>query len=113
MRTKGANTKKECWCLKIYYPETNIIIKQGQYITLKDVAKDLGLTYNQTTELTNNGRNKTKNKFKFYPKIELTKINKINPIDSLEPPIVDDEYDESTDEFLQEQNPTENIIKLE
>ena len=74
MRTKGANTKKECWCLKIYYPDKNIIIKEGVYITLKDVAKDLGLSYNQTTELTSNGRNKTKNKFNFYPTIELYKI---------------------------------------
>ena len=110
MRTKGANTKKECWCLKIYYPDKNIIIKEGVYITLKDVAKDLGLSYNQTTELTSNGRNKTKNKFNFYPTIELYKIEKLientNPIDSLEPPIIDDEYIEEHDDFLQD-----NIIQ--
>jgi len=106
MRTKGATTKKECWKLKIYYPD--YIVKQGTYTTLKDVASDLGLSYNQTTELTNKGRNKTKNKFSFYPTIELHKIC-INPIDNLEEPI-NSENIEEIDEFLQEKNPDLLIV---
>ena len=70
MRTKGAKTNKECWSLKIYYDNSNvfvndyIIITQGTFKTLYDVANFLNISYNQVTELTSSGRNKTKNKTK-------------------------------------------------
>ena len=73
MRTKGAKTNKECWKLKISYPDH--IVKEGIYKTLYEIADVLELTYNQVAELTGKGRNKTKNKYKFYPQIELSKIS--------------------------------------
>jgi hypothetical protein len=76
MRTKGAITNKECWSLKIYYPD--YIVKEGTYRTLKEVADDLNISYNQVSELTTNGRNKTKTKYSFYPSIELKKIGAID-----------------------------------
>ena len=45
MRTKGAKTEKECWELKIFYPD--YVVKEGTYKTLKEVACDLNLSYNQ------------------------------------------------------------------
>ena len=76
MRTKGAKTEKSCWYLKIYYP--NYVYKEQKYKTLRDVAIDLNISYNQVSELTNNGRNKGKSKYSFYPTIELYKINTDN-----------------------------------
>ena len=81
MRTKGAKTSKTCWELKIFYPD--YIVKEGKYKTLQDVADDLGLSYNQVSEMTNKGRNKTKSKYSFYPTIHLTKIDDIAPIPNL------------------------------
>jgi hypothetical protein len=83
MRTKGANTKKVCWSLKIYYPD--YVVKEGTYTTLQDVADDLGLSYNQVSEMTNKGRNKTKSKYSFYPTIDLKKICDIGAIPNLLP----------------------------
>ena len=88
MRTKGAKTEKECWKLKISYPD--YIVKEGTYKTLQDVATDLGLTYNQVSEMTNKGRNKTKSKYSFYPTIDLHKIDDIGAIDNLLPDPTED-----------------------
>ena len=91
MRTKGAKTEKECWKLKISYPD--YIVKEGVYKTLRDVADELKLSYNQVCELTNKGRNKTKSKYSFYPTIDLQKIKDIAPImNILEPPLPDEDY---------------------
>tara|TARA_R100000805_G_C3603635_1_gene104113 strand:- start:144 stop:521 length:378 start_codon:yes stop_codon:yes gene_type:complete len=124
MRTIGAKTNKECWTLKIYYKKDtrfndthyDKIIANGTFKTLNDISNFLGITYNQVSELTSkSGRNKTKNKYSFYPIIEITKIdcpNITNPIDKLEPPIIDNNYEEHTDEFLQEQNPHLDIVSV-
>lgn len=82
MRTKGAKTEKDCWELKIYYPD--YIVKEGTYKTLQDVANDLNLSYNQVSEFTNKGRNKTKTKYSFYPTIDLKKICKEEDIGAIE-----------------------------
>ena len=86
MRTKGAKTEKECWELKIFY--SDYVVKEGIYKTLKEVADDLNLSYNQVSEFTNKGRNKTKTKYSFYPTIDLKKIitkEDIGAIDDLIP----------------------------
>ena len=79
MRTTGSKTNKKCW---------SVIIKQGdielhnnQYSTLKEAADELGLTYSQICELGPNGRNKKRAiHFKFMPDIQITKLNKVEPV---------------------------------
>ena len=61
MRTKGAITKKECFNCKVVCNDE--ILQDRNYITLKDVAEDLGMTYNQVVEITRNRKKMGKGKY--------------------------------------------------
>ena len=54
MRTKGANTKINCWSCMI--TANGVIIHNQEYPTLSCVACDLGLTRNIINEIVNNRR---------------------------------------------------------
>tara|TARA_R110000803_G_scaffold70074_1_gene132776 strand:- start:4808 stop:5137 length:330 start_codon:yes stop_codon:yes gene_type:complete len=54
MRTKGAITKKECFNCKVVM--NGEIQQDRNYVNLRDVAKDLNMTYNQVVEITRNRR---------------------------------------------------------
>ena len=43
---------------------------------LKEIAAELGLTYQQVADISSRGGMKNYQKFKYYPKIEITKIPK-------------------------------------
>ena len=74
MRQKGSKTNKLCWDVLIKHGD--IELHHKKYPTLKVAGDDLGLTYSQICELGPNGRSKKKSiRFKFYPDIQITKIN--------------------------------------
>ena len=58
MRKKGSTTKIDCWGLKVN--NCGNCIHEGKYKTLKDMASELGFTYNQMVEMSS-GRKKVKN----------------------------------------------------
>lgn len=73
MRKLGSESTKLCWKVIISIGEKELHNKS--YTTLKLAGDDLGLTYSQILDLKPNGRNKKKAiAFKFYPKIEITKL---------------------------------------
>jgi len=105
MRTKGAITKKECFNCKVIC--NGEILQDRNYITLKDVAKDLGMTYNQVVEITR-GRKKI-GKGKYDVKYDISKIKQnketIEKIKDLEDEIKNECMDENgniIDELLYE-----------
>jgi hypothetical protein len=74
MRKNGSESKKLCWRIRITQGEN--IIHNKDYTTLKIAGDDLGLTYSQICDLKPGGRNKKKAiAFKFYPKIEIIKLD--------------------------------------
>ena len=105
MRTKGAKTIKNCWLVNI--TQGDIVLHNGEYKTLKDAADDLGLSYSQICELGPNGRNKKKSiRFKFMPKIEITKLDKVvlDTIDLIDPEIKDIFSSKTTQEAIDKVN---------
>mgnify|MGYP003677743078 CR=1 FL=1 len=46
------------------------------YKCLKDISADLGLTYQQVADLSSRRERKKYQEFKFFPKIEITRIKK-------------------------------------
>lgn len=74
MRKNGSESKKLCWRVIISIGDNELHNKE--YTTLKIASTDLGLSYSQICDLKPNGRNKGKAiAFKFYPKIEIIKLN--------------------------------------
>ena len=73
------------WSCKVYHEEHNITLFECQRKTLKMIAEDLGLTYQQVADMTANSRNKKEyQKFKFYPKIEIVRIKKTSDVNNNE-----------------------------
>jgi len=60
---------------KIYHDENNILHYQ-EYKCLKDIANDLGLTYQQVADLSSRKEKRKYQEFKFFPKIEINRIKK-------------------------------------
>ena len=78
MRKKGCSTCKDCWELKVI--NQNEVIFQGKYKTLKEVANECGMTYNQIAEIST-GRKKPK-LGRFDTQYQLTKLSeKLNKED--------------------------------
>lgn len=74
MRKNGSESKKLCWRVRITQGEC--VLHNKDYTTLKIAGDELGLTYSQICDLKPGGRNKKKAiAFKFYPKIEIIKLN--------------------------------------
>jgi len=60
---------------KIYHNELNILHNEN-YNSLKEIAEDLGLTYQQVADLSSRKEKKKYQQFKYFPKIEIVKIKK-------------------------------------
>ncbi len=58
---------------KIYHNESNILHNQN-YNCLRDISNELGLTYQQVADLSSRKEKKKYQQFKYFPKIEITKI---------------------------------------
>ena len=64
---------------KIYHDigdNTSMTLHNSDYNCLKDIANDLGLTYQQVADLSSRKDKKKYQEFKYFPKIEITKIKK-------------------------------------
>ncbi len=63
---------------KVYHELTNTLVKPIVLLditvpTLRDIAKELDMSYQQVADLNSRGTRKYQ-KFKYFPKIEITKI---------------------------------------
>jgi len=54
----------------------SMTLLNNDFKTLKDISQELGLTYQQVADLSSRTEKKNYQKFKYYPKIEITKIPK-------------------------------------
>ena len=72
-RAKNTKNEKKVLSVRIFHTEPQeVILYEGEFATLKDVANELGLSYSQAFELSSRGRSKAKKpKFKYYPIIEI------------------------------------------
>lgn len=63
---------------KIYQElgSSSLTILDREFKTLKDIAKELGLTYQQVADLSSRGSRKRYQQFKYYPKIDIRRIPK-------------------------------------
>jgi predicted DNA-binding ribbon-helix-helix protein len=53
---------------------TSMTLHNQDYKCLKDIAEDLGLTYQQVADLSSRKEKKKYQQFKFFPEIKITKI---------------------------------------
>ena len=90
MRKKGCSTKVDCWDLKVH--NCDKCIHQQKYKTLKDMADDLGYSYNQMVEMSS-GRKK-KGKGKYDTQYEIIKLSgKLNKDDEIIPEVQEEVQD--------------------
>ena len=64
---------------KIYHDigeTTSMTLHNQDYKCLKDIAEDLGSTYQQVADLSSRKEKKEYQKFKYFPKIEINRIKK-------------------------------------
>jgi len=64
---------------KIYHTigdSTSVTLHNQDYKCLKEIAEDLGLTYQQIADLSSRKDKKKYQQFKFFPEIKITKIPK-------------------------------------
>tara|TARA_R110000823_G_scaffold309270_1_gene433376 strand:+ start:960 stop:1172 length:213 start_codon:yes stop_codon:yes gene_type:complete len=64
---------------KIYHDigdNTSMTLHNRDYNCLKDIASDLGLTYQQVADLSSRKDKKKYQEFKYFPKIEINRIKK-------------------------------------
>ncbi len=52
------------------------VLFEAQFKNLKEISVELGLTYQQVADISSRDQKKKYQKFKFYPKIEITRIDK-------------------------------------
>jgi hypothetical protein len=71
-RKHGATTEKNCYCCEVSINDT-LLMPMREFKTLKDIAEDLGMTYNQIADISC-GRVVKKYKFKFMPSIVIHKL---------------------------------------
>lgn len=76
MRSKGSKTIALCWRLEVI--NQNDIIFTKEYTTLKEIANELGITYNQVVELSSGRKKQPTGRYdttyKFY-KLSAEKLN--------------------------------------
>ena len=66
---------------KIYHnigDSTSMTLHNRDYNCLKDIANDIGLTYQQVADLSSRKEKKKYQEFKYFPKIEITRIKKLS-----------------------------------
>ena len=64
---------------KIYHDigdNTSMTLHNRDYNNLRDIADDLGLTYQQVADLSSRKDKKKYQEFKYFPKIEINRIKK-------------------------------------
>lgn len=64
---------------KIYHDigeNTSMTLHNRDYKSLTDISNDLGLTYQQVADLSSRKEKKKYQEFKYFPKIEITRIKK-------------------------------------
>ena len=64
---------------KIYHDigeNTGVTLHNQDYKCLKDIANELGLTYQQVADLSSRKDKQKYRQFKFFPKIEITRVKK-------------------------------------
>jgi len=64
---------------KIYHDigeNTSMTLHNRDYNNLRDIASDLGLTYQQVADLSSRKDKKKYQEFKYFPKIEITRLKK-------------------------------------
>jgi|TARA_R100000541_G_scaffold58917_1_gene71066 predicted DNA-binding ribbon-helix-helix protein len=64
---------------KIYHDigeNTSMTLHNRDYNNLRDIANDLGLTYQQVADLSSRKDKKKYQEFKYFPKIEITRLKK-------------------------------------
>ena len=64
---------------KIYHnigDSTAVTLHNQDYTCLKEIAEDLGLTYQQVADLSSRKDKKKYQQFKYFPEIKITKIPK-------------------------------------
>jgi len=62
---------------KIYHTigdSTSMTLHNKDYKCLKDIAEELGLTYQQVADLSSRKEKKKYQQFKFFPEIKITRI---------------------------------------
>ena len=55
---------------------TSMTLHNKDYKCLKDISEDLGLTYQQVADLSSRKDKKKYQEFKYFPKIEITRVKK-------------------------------------
>ena len=60
----------------------SVTLLDRRFKTLKEISKELGLTYQQVADLSSRKTKKDYQKFKYYPKIEIQRIAK-NPLSNI------------------------------
>jgi len=74
MRLTNSTAKKEIWNIKI---NTNGVETYNKnFTTLKEIADALDMSYSQITDLKNQRTQMKQVRFKFYPEIIISRINK-------------------------------------
>ncbi len=64
---------------KIYHDigdNNSMTLHNRDYNNLRDIANDLGLTYQQVADLSSRKEKKKYQEFKYFPKIEIIRIKK-------------------------------------
>jgi len=60
---------------KIYHSDTNYVLMNQEFDNLTDLAKSLGLSYNQVADISSKKKKKKDYRcFKYFPTIEINKI---------------------------------------
>ena len=80
MRKEGCITKAKCWNIQVINQQ--IPIFSGEYATLKDIAKELDISYNQVVELSSGRKRQGRGRFDttyIFTKISSKKLNSISP----------------------------------
>lgn len=81
MRTKGSQTNALCWECKVM--NQGQVIHEGKYKTLKEMAEDIGYSYNQVVELSSGRRKKHSGKYDSTYLINKIVNKKLSEIDNI------------------------------
>ena len=58
------------------FGSASVTLLEREFKSLKDISKELGLTYQQVADLSSRKTKKEYQKFKYYPKIQIQRIAK-------------------------------------
>ena len=74
-----AKTKKLIWHLKIHYPDKDIVVHEQDYPSIKSMADDMKVSYNQMWEMTSRGRiGRRQIRYNFMPEVSITRNEHIS-----------------------------------